>query len=76
MQFDLHVVEPGRKMGEFGHVSPQRSNTNFSQGVGRMDVVTVAPAEGATAETSYAVPRKTSEAQFYYATRFHVAHNR
>lgn len=56
IQLDLHVVEPGRRMGEFGHVSPGRPNTNFTQGIGQMDVVSGMPMDGATAESSYVVP--------------------
>jgi len=56
IQLDLHVVEPGRRMGEFGHVSPGRPNTNFAQGMGQMDVVSGVPMDGATAESSYVVP--------------------
>lgn len=56
IQLDLHVIEPGRRMGDFGHVSPARPNTNFSQGIGQMDVVSGMPMDGATAESSYVVP--------------------
>ena len=56
IQIDLHVIEPGRKMGDFGHVSPARPNTSFAQGMGQMDVVSGAPTDGATAESSYVVP--------------------
>jgi len=56
IQLDLHVIEPGRRMGEFGHVSPARPNTNFSQGMGQMDVISGVPMDGATAESAYVVP--------------------
>jgi hypothetical protein len=56
VQLDLHVIEPGRRLGEFGHVSPARPNTNFAQGLGQMDVVSGVPTDGATAESSYVVP--------------------
>lgn len=56
VQLDLHVVEPGRRMGEFGHISPSRPNTNFAQGLGQMDVVSGVPTDGATAESSYVIP--------------------
>ncbi len=56
VQLDLHVIEPGRRMGEFGHVSPGRPNANFAQGMGQMDVVSGVPMDGATAESSYVVP--------------------
>lgn len=56
IQIDLHVIEPGRKMGDFGHVSPARPNSNFAQGMGQMDVISGAPSDGATAESSYVVP--------------------
>ena len=56
VQLDFHVIEPGRRMNDFGHVSPARPNTNFAQGIGQMDVISGAPTDGATAEASYAVP--------------------
>lgn len=56
IQLDLHVIEPGRRMGEFGHVSPGRPNTNFTQGMGQMDVISGVPMDGATAESSYVIP--------------------
>jgi len=56
VQLDLHVIEPGRRLGDFGHISPSRPNNNLAQGMGQMDVVGGAPADGATAEVSYVVP--------------------
>lgn len=55
VQLDLHVVEPGRRLGDFGHISPGRPNTNLAQGMGQMDVISGTPADGATAEVSYVV---------------------
>lgn len=55
VQLDLHVVEPGRRLGEFGHVSAARPNGNLAQGMGQMDVAGSAPADGATAEMSYVI---------------------
>ncbi len=60
VQLDLHVVEPGRRMGEAGDISAARPNTNFAQGIGQMDVISGSPADGATAETSYVIPDATS----------------
>ena len=55
IQLDLHVVEPGGTLGDVGDVSPTRPNTNLSEGIGQMDVISGAPADGATSETSYVV---------------------
>ena len=55
VQLDLHIVEPGAKLGDAGHVSPARPNTNLSQGIGQLDVISGLPADGATSETSYVV---------------------
>ena len=55
VQLDLNVIEPGGRLGEVGHVNAIRPNSNLSQGIGQMDVVSVAPSEGATAEMSYVV---------------------
>lgn len=69
VQLDLHVVEPGRRLGDFGHISPARPNTNLAQGLGQMDVISGTPADGATAEVSYVVPDATaipSDAVFGY----------
>lgn len=55
IQLDLHILEPGGKFGDVGHISPARPNTNLSQGIGQMDVISGVPAEGATSETSYVV---------------------
>ncbi len=55
VQLDLNVLEPGGRVGEVGHVNGLRPNSNMTQGIGQMDVVGVAPAEGATAEMSYVV---------------------
>ena len=60
VQLDLHVIEPGRRLGDFGHISPSRPNNNLAQGMGQMDVVGGAPADGATAEVSYVVPDATT----------------
>ena len=56
VQLDLNVLEPGGRMGEPGHVNASRPNTNLSQGIGQMDLIGGAPADGATAEVSYVVP--------------------
>ena len=56
IQLDLHVIEPGRRLGEFGHVSPGRPNNNFAQGIGQMDVTSGVPGDGATGESAYVVP--------------------
>lgn len=59
VQLDLNVIEPGGRMGETGHINAMRPNTNMSHGIGQMDVVGSAPAEGATAELSYVVPNSS-----------------
>ncbi len=51
----LHVVEPGRKLATFGHVSPARPNTDLTQGLGQIDVATGVPPDGSTGEVSYVV---------------------
>ena len=73
VQLDLHVVEPGRRLGDFGHISPSRPNTNLAQGMGQMDVVSGTPADGATAEVSYVVPDGASipaDAVFGYRVEY------
>jgi len=55
VQLDLNVLEPGGRPGETGHVSGNRPNSSLNQGIGQMDVVSLPPAEGATAEISYVV---------------------
>jgi hypothetical protein len=55
VQLDLNVLEPGGRVGETGDVSGTRTNSDLSQGIGTMDIVDGAPAEGATAELSYVV---------------------
>jgi len=60
VQIDLSILEPGGRIGDQGHVTPARPNVNLSQGIGQMDVVSGAPAEGATAETSYVVRDDTT----------------
>lgn len=55
IQLDLHVIEPGGTLGDVGDVSPARTNTNLSEGIGQMDVISGAPVDGATSETSYVV---------------------
>ena len=55
VQLDHNVIEPGGRMGEIGHVNSVRPNTNLTQGIGEMDVITGAPAEGGTGELSYVI---------------------
>ena len=43
VQLDFHVIEPGRRMGDFGHVGPGRTNMNYAQGIGQMDVIRQRP---------------------------------
>lgn len=56
---DLHVIEPGRRMGEFGAVSAARRNLDLAQGIGRMDVVLPVLADGASGQLSYVVENPT-----------------
>jgi len=60
VQLDLHVIEPGRRLGEAGHISPAQPNNNLAQGIGQIDVVSGAPAEGTTAEVSYVVANRAN----------------
>jgi len=60
---DLHVVEPGRVLASFGSINRSRPNLDLRQGGGRMDVVTGAPADGATAQLSYVVARPSANTQ-------------
>jgi hypothetical protein len=76
VQLDLNVLEPGGRMGETGHVSGSRTNSDLSQGIGSMDIVDGAPVEGATAELSYVVanpaaipPNSTFGFKLDYVTR-------
>jgi len=55
VQVDLHVIEPGASIGDVGDVSPGRPNTNLSEGLGQLDVISGSPADGATSETSYVI---------------------
>lgn len=55
VQLDLHIVEPGGRMGESGHVAGGRPNNNLSQGIGQMDIVGGVPGDGVTGEMSYLV---------------------
>lgn len=52
---DLHVVEPGGRLNDTGDISPARPNSNLSEGIGQMDIISGAPVDGATSETSYVV---------------------
>ena len=52
VQLDLNVLEPGGRMGEFGHVNATRTNNGLTQGLGQMDVLGVPAADGATSEMS------------------------
>jgi hypothetical protein len=56
VQIDLHILEPGGKIGDAGHVGTTRPNTTLAQGIGLMDVISGVPVDGATSETSYVVP--------------------
>lgn len=58
VQLDLHVIEPGGRLGEVGHVSGGRPNSQLTYGIGQLDVVGASPAEGATSEISYIVPNR------------------
>jgi hypothetical protein len=55
VQLDLHIIEPDGMPGGVGDISPSRPNTNLSEGMGQMDVISGAPTDGATSETSYVV---------------------
>jgi hypothetical protein len=60
VQLDLSVLEPGGRPGEMGDVSGLRTNSDLSQGIGTMDIVDSAPADGATSELSYVVANSAS----------------
>jgi len=73
VQFDLHVIEPGGKLGGVGHISPARPNTDFAEGIGHLDILGGIPVEGATAEASYVVRDGTAipaSAVFSYRAEF------
>ena len=55
VQLDLNILEPGGRTGETGDVSGIRPNIELAAGIGTMDIVDGAPADGATAELSYVV---------------------
>jgi hypothetical protein len=51
IQLDLHVIEPGGRLGGAGDVGP-----NQTHGLGQMDLIGHVPVDGGTSETSYVVP--------------------
>ncbi len=55
VRLDLHVIEPGRRVGGYGDVHPDARNTALDRGIGQMDVVTDPEGAGATGEQSYVV---------------------
>jgi hypothetical protein len=59
VQLGLHVIEPGRRQGEYGDINPDRPNRdpNRDQGMGRLDIASGPPAEGCTAQQSYVVSK-------------------
>jgi len=67
VQLALHVIEPGQRLGTFGHISPEKPNADRSQGIGVMDVVTGAPRDGSTGEVSYVIanPRAIPPGRFF-----------
>jgi len=63
----LHVIEPGQRLGTFGHISPDKPNTDRAQGIGVMDIATDAPQGGSTGEISYVIdnPRAIPPGRFF-----------
>jgi len=55
VKFDLHVIEPFAMESTDGHIYPGRPNLGFDHGLGRMDIITDAGEEDATAEQSYVI---------------------
>ena len=55
VRLDLHVIEPGRRIGGYGDIHPEARNTALDRGIGQMDVVTDAAEPGSTGEQSYVV---------------------
>jgi len=51
IQLDLHVIEPGGRLGGAGDVGPSQPH-----GLGQMDLIGHVPLDGGTSETSYVVP--------------------
>jgi hypothetical protein len=69
VRLDLHVVEPGRRLGGFGDVHPGARNAKKDKGLGEMDVVTDPGDPGMTGEQSYVLDeqaRPEDEAGFTY----------
>ena len=67
VQLKLHVIEPGHRQNEYGHVSADRRNLDLSQGVGMVDLASGPPEEGYTAEQSYVLtngPRDATQGVF------------
>lgn len=52
---NLHVVEPGRSMGGFGHVNQNRPNTQLGEADGKMDVAIAHLDEGSSGQLSYVI---------------------
>lgn len=55
VRLNLHVVEPGRRIGGYGHINPDARNTQLDRGIGQIDVETESVESGATGEQSYVV---------------------
>ena len=55
VRLDLHVIEPGRRIGGYGDIHPEARNAQLDRGIGQLDVVTEPTEAGATGEQSYVV---------------------
>ena len=63
VRLDLHVIEPGRRLGGFGDIHPGARNPRLDKGLGQMDVVTEAGDDGATGEQSYVLDEAARPAE-------------
>jgi hypothetical protein len=59
VRLDLHVVEPGRRLGGFGDIHAGARNPKKDKGLGEMDVVTDPGDPGMTGEQSYVLDEQT-----------------
>ena len=55
VRMNLHVVEPFRRMWEYGHIRPAEPGAPPPAGIGQIDIITDAIAEDATGEQSYVI---------------------
>lgn len=55
VRLNLHVIEPGRSMGGFGHVNLHRPNAQRGDADGQMDVSIPPLDDGSTGELSYVI---------------------